>query len=496
MRLGAVQGFCSSRHPPLVTRHLFDMLDFTMRAAGKFILGVFFIFDLGASLSARETNAAAPVTAAAFTDRQVIEAWGWVMAQDRNVAGIEISAPELATLLRGFAANARGRPAPQDLQKIYPDVERMMKARREKVVRALEQTNEAAAKVFFAGLKTSPKVLDLPGGVRFEILKPGIGPHPKPQQTVNVHYTGRLIDGTEFAQMGPLDLVLVTNRSVCRGWMDALQKIGPGGALKLYVPPPLSEDEAFSRGIEPGSAMVFEIELLGLTDTSPADLENALVPPAPEPPAPPPSGCPEPQVIETWGWTLAQESGLARFGLDETELAALLRGLAAGVNGRPAPYDWQKIRPALGKFVTDRREKVRRATRQKRLDEMNALFASLKQNTNIVELPDGLRYEILKPGNGPYPKPGQIVLVNYTGRLVDGTVFDKTYNEPLHIEVGSVIPGWNEGIQKINKGGRLKLYIPPEIGYGDENRSGVVAPIPADSTLIYDIEVLDIQDAQ
>jgi FKBP-type peptidyl-prolyl cis-trans isomerase len=471
------------------------MLDFTMRAAGKFILGVFFSLGLGASLAAGETNAAAPATAA-FTDQQIIETWGWVMARNQNVAGIEISNPELAALLQGFAANAKGRPAPQDLQKIYPDVERMMKARREKVVRALEQTNEAAAKVFFAGLKKNPKVLDLTGGTRFEILKPGHGPQPKPQQTVNVHYTGRLIDGTEFAQMGPLDLVLVTNRSVCRGWIEALQKISPGGALKLYVPPPLLEDEAFSRGIEPGSAMVFEIELLGLTDTSAEDLENALLPPAPEPPAPPPSDCPVRQVIEGWGWILAQESGVARFKLSETEVRPLLRGLAAGINGLSAPYDWQKIRPAVEQFVADRREKVRLATRQKRLDEMNALFAGLKQNTNVVELPDGLRYEIVKPGSGPCPKPGQIVLVDYTGRLVDGTVFDKTYNEPLHIEVGSVIPGWNEGIQKINNGGRLKLYIPPEIGYGDENHSGVVAPIPADSTLIYDIELLDIQDAQ
>ena len=131
----------------------------------------------------------------------------------------------------------------------------------------------------------------------------------------------------------------------------------------------------------------------------------------------------------------------------------------------------------------------------KRIDEMNTYLAGLKKNPRVVELPDGLRYEILRTGEGPKPKLGQVVIVDYTGRLIDGTIFDQTYNEPLHVEVGSVIPGWNEGIQQINKGGRIKLYVPPAIGYGDENVSGVVSRIPANSLLIYEIELIDIKNA-
>ena len=86
------------------------------------------------------------------------------------------------------------------------------------------------------------------------------------------------------------------------------------------------------------------------------------------------------------------------------------------------------------------------------------------------------------------------MLVEYTGRLIDGKVFDRTDNEPLHIEVGSAIPGWNEGIQKVGKGGRLKLYIPPALGYGDEDSSGVISSIPANSVLIYDIRLLDVHE--
>jgi FKBP-type peptidyl-prolyl cis-trans isomerase len=217
------------------------------------------------------------------------------------------------------------------------------------------------------------------------------------------------------------------------------------------------------------------------------------VPPAPELPPPPPSGYSERQIIETWGWTVGQQTGAAKFRLTKADVALLAQGLATGVRGQPAPCDLHLIYPAVKQFVADHREKARLATQQQRLDEMNGLFDTLKKKPHVVELPDGVRYEIVKPGRGPFPKPGQIVLVDYTGWLVNGTVFDKTYNEPLHIEVGSVIPGWNEGIQKINQGGKLKLYIPPDRGYGDEDRSGVVAPIPANSTLIYEIELLDIQ---
>ena len=312
-------------------------------------------------------------------------------------------------------------------------------------MRATIQRNEANAKAFFDKLRQNPNVLDLSGGVRYEIIKPGSGPFPRPEQTLNVHYTGRLIDGTEFSQMGPIDQVLVTNRSVCRGWCDALQKLNPGGTMKLYVPPPLSEEEAFAWGIEPGSAVIFEIELREVKDTTPEDLTNALVPPAPEPPPPPPSGCNERQIIETWGWIVGQQTGATKFGLTKTNLSQLAKGLAAGVRGRPAPYDLQRIYPEVKQFVADRQETVRRATRQQRLDEMNTLFARLKKNKQVIELPDGVRYEIIKPGKGSFPKPGQIVLVDYTGRLVNGTVFDQTYNEPLHVEVGSVIPGLEQG---------------------------------------------------
>ena len=448
---------------------------------------------LGIGVAAAQTNPpAGPPPASGFTDRQLIGSWGWIIAREKNLAGIEISPAELAAFLKGFADNLNGRPAPYDLQKIYPDIEPLARVRREKIVRAIEQKNEAKAKAFFNELKRNTNYTSLAaGGVGYEILKPGSGPFPKPQQTVNLHCTGRLMDGTEFVQMGPVEMVLVTNHGVCRGWVQAMQKLRPGGALKLYVPPPLSEADADLFGIPPGSAMIFEMELLGIKDTPPQDLTDVLTPLPPPPPPPPPSGFTDEQIIGTWGWVVGSETHAARFGFSQTDFSVLAAGLAAGIKDQPAPYDLERISPRVEQFVNDHLDQAREAFKQKQLADRDALFARLKQNTNVIELPSGLRYEILQPGHGHGPKPGQTVKVNYTGRLINGTVFDSTAFGPLDIDLDKVIPGWTEGVQKINAGGKIRLYIPPALGYGDVATSG----IPPNSTLIFEIELLEIKDA-
>ncbi|MGA2788278.1 MAG: FKBP-type peptidyl-prolyl cis-trans isomerase, partial [Verrucomicrobiota bacterium] len=334
-------------------------------------------------------------------------------------------------------------------------------------------------------------VLMLPGGVRCEIIKPGSGLRPKPQQTMNVHYTAHLLDGTEFFQFGPSEMILVTNHAPFPDWVAGMQKIGKGGTLKFYVPPPLHEKEAVKWGIAPGSVMVFEAELLDIQDTDPQSLADALVPPAPELEMPA-SGFTDAQLFETWGWSVAQRTRAAKFRLDEEELAALAGGLELGIKGKPCRCDLQSIAPAVESFVNSHRKQAALDFKQKQLSDMENLFAELRKNTNVVEQPDGLRYEILQPGNGPHPKPDQFVKVNYVGRFIDGRIFDRT--DPslgsLDIKVGTVFPGWNEGVQKIGKGGKIKLYIQPSLGCGDNTAGG----IPPYSTLIYEIELLDIMD--
>ncbi|WP_435010360.1 FKBP-type peptidyl-prolyl cis-trans isomerase [Tundrisphaera lichenicola] len=108
-----------------------------------------------------------------------------------------------------------------------------------------------------------------------------------------------------------------------------------------------------------------------------------------------------------------------------------------------------------------------------------------------VTTPSGLVYETLKEGTGEAAKSGQNVMMHYTGTLTDGTVFDSSRerNEAFNVAIGTgqVIPGWDEGIPGMKVGERRKLTIPPGLAYGASGREG----IPPNSTLIFDVELLD-----
>jgi FKBP-type peptidyl-prolyl cis-trans isomerase len=103
--------------------------------------------------------------------------------------------------------------------------------------------------------------------------------------------------------------------------------------------------------------------------------------------------------------------------------------------------------------------------------------------------PSGLRFETLAPGNGPHPQMGDTVLVTYEGRLTNGTMFDSSA-QPVPMTVGQLIPGFNEGLMMMSKGGRYRLHIPAAIGYGAEGAGGGVIPPNAD--LIFDVTLVDI----
>jgi peptidylprolyl isomerase len=106
----------------------------------------------------------------------------------------------------------------------------------------------------------------------------------------------------------------------------------------------------------------------------------------------------------------------------------------------------------------------------------------------------GLKYVEIKEGTGPSPQSSQMVTVHYTGTLQDGKKFDSSVDrgQPLQfkIGVGQVIKGWDEGILTMKVGGKRKLIIPPELGYGSRGAGGV---IPPNATLIFEVELLDIK---
>lgn len=114
--------------------------------------------------------------------------------------------------------------------------------------------------------------------------------------------------------------------------------------------------------------------------------------------------------------------------------------------------------------------------------------------SNVVTTADGLKYEVLRQGNGPAAKAGQTVAVHYTGWLTDGTKFDSSVDrgQPFDFQLGAgqVIKGWDEGVAGMKVGEKRKLTIPSSLGYGDRGAGG---KIPPGATLIFDVELLGIQ---
>ncbi|NJK37036.1 MAG: FKBP-type peptidyl-prolyl cis-trans isomerase [Oscillatoriales cyanobacterium RM2_1_1] len=112
---------------------------------------------------------------------------------------------------------------------------------------------------------------------------------------------------------------------------------------------------------------------------------------------------------------------------------------------------------------------------------------------NVITTDSGLQYVDLEVGDGASPQPGQTVVVHYTGTLEDGKKFDSSRdrNQPFQfkIGVGQVIKGWDEGVATMKIGGRRKLIVPAELGYGARGAGGV---IPPNATLIFDVELLKI----
>lgn len=123
------------------------------------------------------------------------------------------------------------------------------------------------------------------------------------------------------------------------------------------------------------------------------------------------------------------------------------------------------------------------------------LLAGNRQSSGReVTTASGLKYIDLVEGTGPSPRPGQTVSVNYTGTLENGVKFDSSLDtgQPFEFPIGTgrVIPGWDEGLMTMKVGGRRRLTIPPALGYGER---GQPPSIPPNSTLIFDVELLDVK---
>jgi FKBP-type peptidyl-prolyl cis-trans isomerase FklB len=137
---------------------------------------------------------------------------------------------------------------------------------------------------------------------------------------------------------------------------------------------------------------------------------------------------------------------------------------------------------------------MQQANQEDATDNLVAELEFLEKNRSkegVTELPSGLQYLVIKEGDGDLPSLTDEVKCHYHGRLIDGTVFDSSVErgQPAVFPVNGVIQGWVEALQLMPVGSKWRLFVPPELGYGEQGAGGAIGP---NSTLVFDVELLEI----
>lgn len=181
-------------------------------------------------------------------------------------------------------------------------------------------------------------------------------------------------------------------------------------------------------------------------------------------------------------------------GIKELDVDQFSAGLDAAFNGGDLKMTYDEAKTVIREFFTAMEQQMQVAAEAAaKVNEeagRNHLEANAKR-PEVITTPSGLQYEVLVEGNGPKPTAQSRVKVHYTGRLIDGTVFDSSVErgEPATFGVTQVIPGWVEALQMMTAGSKWRLHIPSNLAYGPQGAGGVIGP---NSTLIFEVELLEV----
>ncbi len=181
-------------------------------------------------------------------------------------------------------------------------------------------------------------------------------------------------------------------------------------------------------------------------------------------------------------------------GIETINVSDFADGVAAVFYGSKPKMTYDEAKAEIQKYFTALEAKQQEAA--KVMSEANAKagrdFLDANGKRSEVRItPSGLQYEVLEQGNGPRPDSTDRVVVHYTGKLIDGTVFDSSVErgEPATFGVTQVIPGWVEALQLMNAGSKWRLFIPSDLAYGPNGAGGAIGP---NQTLIFDVELLEV----
>jgi len=353
-------------------------------------------------------------------------------------------------------------------------------------------------------------------GLEYHIKAMGTGPLAADGDVVSVHYSAKLEDGTVFDnsyERGEPIVFTLGSGQVIPGWEEGIKLLSKGDKAIFNIPPQLAYGENGVGPIPPNATLNFEVELVDISNpAAPLDVTGILRQTTER-------GVEYAVVRQGTGIQLEPEMRLkvhyngfledgTRFdssydrarpiefvlgrgmvipgweeGLQQLRVGDQARiwipyHLAYGENGR-GPI------PARANLIFD-------------VEIMEAEPVATPKPFDVAGLEvqtteSGLMYIVVKEGPGPLPEQGKVLVVHYSGFLEDGSLFDSSVQrgEPFRFVLGSnqVIRGWDEGFALMRKGSKVRFIIPPDLGYGARE----AGPIPANSTLIFDVELIDFQ---
>jgi len=181
---------------------------------------------------------------------------------------------------------------------------------------------------------------------------------------------------------------------------------------------------------------------------------------------------------------------LAANPFDGLEVSAVVAGLTDALNGVDCPVNDDDMNEAF--MAINEQMKAKHAEKASAMTVEGDKFLADNANRDEVTVTEsGLQYEVLNTGDGEVPVAASTVRTHYHGTLLDGTVFDSSYDrgQPAEFPVGGVIKGWTEALQMMNVGSKWRLYVPYDLAYGEQGAGGAIGPF---ATLIFDVELLEI----
>lgn len=178
----------------------------------------------------------------------------------------------------------------------------------------------------------------------------------------------------------------------------------------------------------------------------------------------------------------------------DADINALIAGIKDGLSGKDSQIpakDARTVMQAFQKAVQDKASAKAKVAGEQNAKEAKEFLAKNAKKAGVKSTPSGLQYEVITAGDGATPKATDKVRTHYKGTLLNGEVFDSSYDrgEPAEFPVNGVIKGWTEALQMMKVGSKWKLYVPPDLGYGERGAGGAIGP---NAALVFEVELLGI----